>query len=211
MEAKTTRTNERGREGMNEYGRQYQPENISDFPLSDGDYFCQKISGKHKSISWSVTLHGFPPNKPSDFSMWTLCFYVFVNVNNLSEETLALTDLPHKTFGTKNQYKHFPGADTPFYDLPWHCGMTYSEKKFDAEGVLVGFEFGCDYGHAWDFEQYYSWGSVKQDAIDCVEAMFAKGLIEKVWCCGNGNWYPPSEGEFIHSGQFQSHEAAEIR
>lgn len=85
-------------------------------------------------------------------------------------------------------YNYF---DTIFASAHWHGGVTYYEKKIQADSNHRSVKIGCDYGHLWDEECNYDYdiNDVLYDVMNTSKDLAQLLAPINIWCSWSGFWF----------------------
>lgn len=155
-------------------------------------------NGTYKGINWEVQTFDI-----GDRKTWT--FYLYLYEEQFDpvywKKYVWLRPNKHKWGGVAN-YDYYKSQF--ILGIDFHGGCTYYEKLGGLDKGRKSVKIGCDYGHYWDRPDSESVESVTRDVASAIDSLYNTYPQIKVWCCGNGGFYPPNEGRFLDSGKFYS-------
>lgn len=92
-------------------------------------------------------------------------------------------------------------------DISMHWGITFYEPTFNDKGEVIAVKIGCDYNHLYDEGRSYNENYLLADAKNTIDEIIDLFPDYRIFCRGNGFYYPPSAGKLDEkSGDFYSND-----
>lgn len=151
-----------------------------------------KRHSTHRDISYEITNHGRSHSLTYARPRGTYCYYVYISEFMLQGndfEDFWLTGTP-STFGSRNGFPHmsYPYEEQRWaQDGNWHGGVTWYSKEAGFDGEARCVKIGCDFGHYWDEQMYYTSERVEFEAKNTIDKLMEMYPF-RVRDPHNGNW-----------------------
>jgi len=127
----------------------------------------------HKNVNIEIAFREPRVDFDSDYfkdDAGNWAYYLIVRLDWIKDENFKNKIWLETEQFTQTKYPCYNYRDTILADLPWHCGITYYEKKIIADANIRLIKMGCDYQHYWDEGHTYTKEIVLADAIETAEA-----------------------------------------
>lgn len=143
-----------------------------------------------EGFNFEISHHG----QNEKYSPWgTWCYYITIQEEQVHPAVWKKLWLRAKGFSSYGGMPHYNYYDAPFYDVHWHCGVTYYNKHKSVDTNKRHVKIGCDYAHYWDDDRraLYNERWLFDDVLKTSREL-GEMLRPKVRCGWIGQWFDPA-------------------